>query len=192
MNDKVTDKKYFLARSGETFGPYDQRELGRLRESGAYRGYTWFWDPAHPGWQAIDPAPAAPRIAPESAPPPAATATATAAHPAVPLRSFPGISALCLGPHAIQAGTLQKVTDGGCEFVSDTEGSAAAFAIQCLVRLNLADPTGRSMNVQARVGSVYRRNGRWHLRLNWQGCPAILEENRGPEPLRSTVSNPVA
>lgn len=197
----MSHTNYYLARSGETFGPFTLQEIERLRESGEYQKFSWFWDSSRsrPDWQPIDPPPAPPRPAATERPIALAGDSARVAEPARRAPSaagesrsaFPceGISALCFNAGQLQAGTLAQATESGCEFVSASTQGSPAFQARARVRLQLADASGRSMTLSARVAKTTRKGGRWHYQLFWKRCPEIIKTIQAPE-AHETISNP--
>jgi hypothetical protein len=102
---------------------------------------------------------------------------ATDARKAPVLRGYdvPWIEALCHDSRNVIAGKLTQVTDAGCELLCPQSPTAPAFGSQSRVILNLLDPkSGQAMNVAARLGGVSRRDGRWSLRVLWDGCPELI------------------
>ncbi len=219
MSQFKNDKKYYLARAGRAHGPLDQAELERLRDSGDYGKYTWFWDPARPSWQAIDPPPppplptptptqAQPQVQPpapivpasrpstqtshENSAAPAATESWPTARPVTRADQLsPGwIDVLGIHNSGMLTGRLQRVTDGGCELVTAPNQTRPTIATGSSMILNLVDRRGRSMNVRARVSEILHQDGAWTLLLNWRRTPLILEEIQAPGRHTATVSNP--
>lgn len=180
----MSDPSYFLARSGETYGPFTLGEIEKFRETGEYRKFSWLWDPspAAPGWKPVDPPPPPPRVRTDG------RAGNGRARPSAP--PIQGVSALCFDAGRLQAGILVGATESGCDFISSSPTDGPLFSPRRVVRLHLADEKGRSMEVTARVGSVRLDAGRWHYRIQWKRCPGILKKI---EPLENseTASNPV-
>jgi hypothetical protein len=182
----MTGEGYFLAKAGEIFGPYTETDIENLRESGEYQRYTWVWDTRKPGWQPTDPTPVAPQApvskVPMAAPmdTPAAPAPVQAQAPTRTPAVRPNIdvghlSVLCYDHHQVLSGTLVHISEGGCEFISETLESGPAFMIQVPISMNLLDQrSGQSMTVRSRVAEVARKDGRWHYRLFWKKCPEII------------------
>lgn len=161
-------KNYFLAKSGKTFGPFDQVQIEKMRLSGQYEEYTWVWDPGSHAWEAIDPAPAAPHFA---------TPTLNPASEEQRSRSIDasGIQVVCFNHLSALSGSLNQVTDAGCEFSTQMGTTEPEFQVKLPVSLHLFDTkTSRSMKVNGRVGRVERRDGRWHYRIHWKNCPELI------------------
>lgn len=187
----MANNGYFLARAGEIFGPYSEKEIENLRESGEYQRYTWIWDQSKPNsnWAPIDPTPMAPPQAPgsnvpTSAPPDGPRATPVAAPGPIPTRTQTAqanidvrhLSVLCYDHHQVLSGTLVHVSDGGCEFISDNFETTPVFMTQVPISMNLLDKqSGQTMTVRSRVAEVARKDGRWHYRLFWKKCPEIID-----------------
>ncbi|MFL5814311.1 MAG: hypothetical protein ACJ763_12090 [Bdellovibrionia bacterium] len=184
-------KPFFLAKSGQIFGPFERSEIETLRESGDYEKYTWFWDETVARWQPIDPPPAPPRsvsqpgrsqdVATPSAPQAQAATAPAQSSWSVSEAKLRSISVLCHDQQTVASGTLAHVTDAGCEFIVQTQGhghsTSPEFQTKLPVLLHLLDLTsGRSMNVSGRVGKVERRDGAWVYRIHWKHCPQLLSE----------------
>lgn len=182
-------KPFFLAKAGQTYGPFDRSEIETLRESGDYEKYTWFWDETVARWQPIDPPPAPPRAstrveshAPSAQPASAHAAPQVQAAPAqsawsVSEEKLRSISVLCHDQQTVTSGTLAHVTDAGCELIVHGHATSPEFQTKLPVLLHLLDmPSGRSMNVSGRVGKVERRDGAWVYRIHWKHCPQLLSE----------------
>lgn len=188
----MSQPRYFLAKSGETFGPFTLGEIECLRETGEYQRYSWLWDPtrAGTGWQPVDPPPPAPPLL-EGTPGEASPEARGASPRAAPALSPPvkGISALAHDSRRLLAGELTQVTESGCELIGGSDEDAPAFSTGACLRLQLADPGGRSMTVSARVGKVARRAGHWRYQLFWRRYPAILKGGQAPAS-RESISNP--
>jgi len=86
-----------------------------------------------------------------------------------------GIQALCHDQRSMLAGAIRGVDDRGCEFLGPSEGDTPVFPKKTLVILNLIDEaSGKTQNLQVRLGGVSRREGRWSYRLQWEETPEIL------------------
>jgi hypothetical protein len=185
-------KPFFLAKSGQIYGPFERSEIESLRESGEYEKYTWFWDETVARWQPIDPPPAPPRAsgrtsvhtenhAPSAQPASAHAAPQVQAAPqnawSVSEEKLRSISVLCHDQQTVASGTLAHVTDAGCEFIVQGHSTSPEFQAKLPVLLHLLDlPSGRSMNVSGRIGKVERRDGAWVYRIHWKHCPQLLSE----------------
>lgn len=111
-----------------------------------------------------------------AAPAPAASARATRQA----LRGFdvPGIDALLHDSRSVISGKLMQVTDAGCDLICPDSVVAPTFGSQSSIVLNLLDPaTGRSQNVSARLSGMRRGDGRWSLKVQWQGCPELVVQH---------------
>lgn len=168
-------RNYFLAKGGKTVGPFSQTEIEKMRLSGKYEEYTWVWDETVSRWEAIDPAPLPPSVS--------ANATSNqATAPVAPQRdrrshSFAAqqIQAVCFNHLTALSGSLDQVTDAGCEFSTQMGSTEPEFQVQLPISLHLYDTkTSRSMKVMGRVGRVERRDGRWHYRIHWKNCPELI------------------
>jgi hypothetical protein len=185
-------KPFFLAKSGQIYGPYDRTEIETLRESGEYEKYTWFWDDGIARWQPIDPPPASPRASARTQPQPHAPAAQQQQQPQAHVQAQPqampsqwsvsserlrSISVICHDHQSVVTGTLANVTEGGCEFIATSKSTAPEFQEKLPILLHLLDlPTGKSMNVSGRVGHIERRDGTWVYRIRWKHCPQILSD----------------
>jgi hypothetical protein len=192
-------KPFFLAKSGQIYGPYDRNEIESMRETGEYEKYTWFWDDAIARWNPIDPPPASPRASahaasahkPEtkSAAQPSSSSPSHDQQPShQPAAASPAwsvsedrlrlISVLGHDHQNVANGHLAHVTDGGCEFIVTSHATSPDFQAKLPIFLHILDvPTGRSMNVSGRVGRVERRDGAWVYKIHWKRCPQILTED---------------
>jgi hypothetical protein len=189
------NKPFFLAKSGQIYGPFERTEIETLRESGEYEKYTWFWDDSIARWQPIDPPPAPPRATAHSEPLHAPSAHSSTAHTTAPSVSQPqaapaqqsqwsvsqeklrSISAICHDHHNVASGTLANVTDAGCEFIVQSRSTSPEFQAKLPILLHLLDlPSGRSMNVAGRIGRIDRRDGAWVYRIHWKHLPQLLSE----------------
>lgn len=91
-------------------------------------------------------------------------------------RMQPDIQAICHNFRNVMSGSLARVTESGCEFISP-HVSNPGFGTRNEVLLNLLDPkTGRSMNVSATVRRVSRAQGSWIYLLDWEKCPELKGE----------------
>jgi hypothetical protein len=180
-------KPFFLAKSGQIYGPYERSEIETLRESGDYEKYTWFWDETVARWQPIDPPPAPPRtvsqpsrsqdVATPSAPQAQVAPAPAQSAWSVSEQKLRSISVLCHDQQTVASGTLAHVTDAGCEFIVQGHSTSPEFQTKLPVLLHLLDlPSGRSMNVSGRVGKVERREGAWVYKIHWKHCPQLLSE----------------
>lgn len=172
----MTNQEYFLAKAGQTFGPYTEEEVQNLRESGEYQKYTWVWAPGKAGWEPIDPTPAAMPLPP----------TRSGGAPKAPsdMSTTPGtrkdfnlknMSVVCYDHHQVVSGNLTHISEGGCEFISDNFETTPAFMLQVPISMNLLDSSnGQTMTIRGRVAEVARKDGRWHYRIFWKKCPEIL------------------
>src|SRR5581483_10104893 len=51
--------KVFLAKAGKISGPYTEHDVEAMSESGQLERFAWVWRSTTPGWQPLDPMPAA-------------------------------------------------------------------------------------------------------------------------------------
>ncbi|MCM2278522.1 MAG: hypothetical protein NDJ89_10650 [Oligoflexia bacterium] len=179
----------FLGRAGKKFGPYTHAEIQALRESGELASYSWIWEDAA-GWKPLDcPPPEPASVSDEEVPSPPSDAPTTAS--AAPTRTPAPARApapatrvsearslafdvICHDFHQVLSGKLQRVTDTGCELVSEEE-NGPQFNRRGTLVLNILDPaTGRATNAHARLSSVSRVDGKWVCRLQWERCPELI------------------
>lgn len=189
--------RIFLARSGNTYGPFTEEDIRKMREQGGLSTYTWIWTRGAQHWTPLDPPPPPPfenseprsksphpAHAPTEAQPQAPTQTqqprpepqpdnvirAAFKPKLVPTRE---LEAACHDSRHIISGKLQRISDIGCELVCEN-GEGPAFGQSAPLQLNLLDPaTGRSVTVSARLEGVTRKNGHWAYELRWDQCPEI-------------------
>jgi len=183
--EAASQKQIYLGKEGQTFGPYSESDFEALKTSPEYRTYAWIWDTHNPQWRPLEPTP------PPSPPPLPSTRPLTLVHsnpemdsPRVPefhgnqpstSRDFSGFVALCHDFRSLANGVLKKVTDAGCEFVSEQEHPGSVFSPNSKLILNLLDPQShRSVTVSVRMDKVGRRNGKWHYQLRWKKCPQLV------------------
>ena len=179
----------FLAKGGQTYGPYTVEEFEEIKASPDFKSYTYIWDgrETNADWKPMELPPVIPikRKAGPGAPPPDAShpalansAPSIAAPPVAPILKgydVPGIEALCHDSHSAISGKLSGVTDAGCELVTTGARSEPAFGATAQVILNLLDPkSGRSMSVPARLSGVLRKDGKWSYQVQWKGCPELI------------------
>jgi hypothetical protein len=162
------NKPFFLAKAGQTYGPFDRNEIEALRESGEYEKYTWFWDQSMARWAPIDPPPGPPVALAEH------QATFSSIVPDTRLKS---VSVICHDHQNVVSGTLANVTDAGCEFVVSSHSSSPDFQSQLPILMHLLDlKSGQSMNVSGKLGRIERRSGNWVYRIHWKRCPELLND----------------
>lgn len=176
-------KRFFLAKAGQTYGPFDRNEIETLRESGQYEKYTWFWDQDVARWQAIDPPPAPPSVAAQSP----STSTSQQQHQPQPSQSLSvsqdvlrGISAICHDQQSVLSGVLSNVSDAGCEFLCDSHSASPELQTKISIFLHLFETSSRrSIKVTGRVGRIDRRNGQWVYRIHWKKIPQLFQRSSG-------------
>jgi hypothetical protein len=57
---EAEDRKFYLGKNGEIFGPLSSPDFQALLDSGELKNYSWFWDTQTTGWNAVDPMPGNP------------------------------------------------------------------------------------------------------------------------------------
>lgn len=78
----------------------------------------------------------------------------------------PEISALCYDRRRVLSGALTAITREGCEFRGFSRASAAPFAPDSRIVLNLfSSSAGRSLSLLAEVASITRDPSGWILQL---------------------------
>lgn len=160
----------YLARSGQTYGPFNEEQIQSMRKSGEFENYTWFWDGKGSDWHAIDPPPPAPTQKESLKEKTEAKTQAWTG------RLQPDIQAICHNFRNIMSGSLARVTENGCEFISP-HATHPGFGTRNEVLLNLLDTrTGRSMNVSATIRRVSRAQGSWIYLIDWEKCPELMGE----------------
>lgn len=168
---------FYLARDGKNTGPFTSDQIESMRGSGELSGFQWMWDPSIGNWMPLGAPPA---------PPSTASTASTAETPSA--RKSPSkekqerrakadrvIEAVCHDNHALVSGTLDAMTESGCELLVESAEAGQVFSKRVPVRLNLLDPkTGESTDISARLEGVSRKDGRWAYRLRWDSLPDLL------------------
>lgn len=170
----------YLAKNGETIGPFTAEEFEAIRQSGKIREYSAIFDSRSNSWQPLEAAPPPPPSFAPAPEVPSARGTAElappAARPTLSRKPTRAIEALCHNRRDILSGSLDRLSDAGCDFLAvESDGAGPRFAEKGPVLLNLLDPaTGESINVQARMLEAARAKEGWIYRLGWQSCPEFL------------------
>jgi len=160
-------REYYLAKSGEIFGPYSPEQFQDLLNTGALLKFSWFWDTEQSEWKPIDPAPVTSPLNKEKP----LTSGAKAAS---------RIEALCFDGVSVASGRLDRITALGCDFIEAHGEVSPRFALNSSVTLDLLDPeSGRSMSVRARLVAAAASEGRWRYQLQWPECPALCARAAG-------------
>lgn len=185
----------YLSRDGQVYGPITASALERMRELGQLAQYPWIWDAAGARWlptvpapaggpaTGSTPAPAAPASGKPAVTPVPASARVAAAPPAAPVaeqlerlaRSGGEIFGICHDGRSFVGGKVLRASASGCVLDAGEAGEAPGFAVGQKPRLNLLDEArGISVNADVVVEAVARQGGRWEIRLQWSGLPAML------------------
>lgn len=152
-------KVIYLGRGGRAHGPFPADKLEQMRLTGEIEQYTYLWDESAREWRNLDPMPPAPGTA--------------------PARRKGGTSlelteAICHDHNAVVAGTLENVSDAGCELVSVDHADTPKLALNSALVLNVLDAAGdKAMNVRASLSDVSRRGGAWVYRIRWAQRPSF-------------------
>jgi len=150
-------KGIYLAKSGKIFGPFTQKDVDDLHSSGQIQTYSWMWKEEKNQWQALDPAPS------HSPHQPAKTSSSSISA---------GWEAICHNFKQIISGTLDTVTEMGCEIITQDRSAMPVLGQQAIVMLNLLEPkSGKCMNVKAQVAQVSKSAWGWVYRIKWNGIP---------------------
>lgn len=173
----------YLSRDGQSQGPFTDEQIRSMQESGEILKFQWIWKQGAASWQAIAPPPPPAPTTPVQAESPRAETSQVARAPepseaprkAAQVQTFDRkIEAVCHDRHQVVSGILERMTDEGCDLISEDE-HGPAFSKRTLLLLSLVDTeSGKSMNVHARLTQAQRRDGRWSYRLHWDECPALL------------------
>lgn len=151
------DKVIYLGKGGRAHGPFTTEKLEQLRLSGEIDQYTYIWEGGE--WKNLDPMPPAPGTAP--------TKRRSSG-------SLEMLEAVCHDHNAIVTGTLENVSDAGCELVSHEHADAPKLALNSTLVLNVLDSGGdKAMNVRALLSTVARRDGAWVYRIRWAQRPSF-------------------
>lgn len=169
-------KKNYFARWGKVFGPYNDDEVTRLHAEGKMSEFSWLWDERTHAWKALDPAPPALALREESnVAPIAATADRGIGS---------AIEVVCHNRHEYVSGTLQRMTETGCELLSWHPESYPTFNPQSPVFLSLLEvDSGEVRNIAAQICGVEREGAVWRYQIRWSQRPSF-----GPETLHQNFS----
>jgi hypothetical protein len=86
-----------------------------------------------------------------------------------------GYPVICHDYRSIVSGRIGEITDTGCELVSGVDTPTPVFPQKTQVLINLLDePSGKSVNVSARLTGCVRRDGAWVYRIRWKQLPEFL------------------
>jgi hypothetical protein len=150
-------KPTYLSKGGKSFGPFDEKEMATLRSSGELDNFGFIWDARFRKWaplHELPPAPAMPQ--------------------AMACRS--GIQAIVHDRLHVITGSLEEVTDAGCELVTTERSHRPYFAPEARVLMNLLDPeSGRSTNLLGKLKGARLTAAGWRYELAWEGRPEALE-----------------
>ncbi len=156
----------YVARFGKVYGPFTGNEIEKFQASGKIHDYSWIWDPKKKEWKALDAAP--PPLFEESEVP----GVASKLHGKG--ASADRLAAICHDFRKVVRGMAAKMTETGCELVSEAKSISPAFAKKADVQLNLLDEkSGRQINVVARVCGVSKSRAGWGYQLRWQERPTV-------------------
>jgi hypothetical protein len=154
--------KIFLGKKGKVYGPYTQDEFDKLHATGEIQTFTFVWHHDSQAWTPLEALP----------PPPEGVNTAT--HSRSKGISWTEIQAVCHNFQSIVCGTLDSITETGCNLLSDESSDYPMLALKCSAILNLMDPKhGKSINVKTQLFGVTRENHKWVYRLRWEGIPTF-------------------
>ncbi len=157
MANKET-KIYYLGRGGRAHGPFTQVAFEKMRLSGEIDQYTYQWDESSKDWLNLDPKPPAVGVTLPS--------KRRAGH------SLENSEAVCHDRNEVVIGTLENISDAGCELVSDEHSAAPKLGLNSPLILNVT--TGeKAMNVRASLSSVEHRGNAWIYRLRWAEIPSL-------------------
>jgi hypothetical protein len=152
-------KVIYFGRGGKAHGPFPAEKLEQLRLTGEIDQYTYLWDEASRQWRNLDPMPPALGSAP------AKKRAGT---------SLEMTEAVCHDHCSMVTGTLENLTDAGCELVSHEHTVTPKLALHSPLVLNVTDPAGeQAMSVKASLSSVSRRDGAWVYCIRWAQLPSF-------------------
>lgn len=178
----MNQNAYYLARDGKNSGPFTKDEIESMRGKGELRSFHWMWDPSMGNWMPLSAPPSPPGAAEtqrDESPTPTPSPTPEAAQPqkrvAVRKAVERTIEAVCHDNRSLVSGTIEALTEYGCELLVEDHEAGPVFSKRIPLRLNLLDPnTGESTDISAQLEGVSRRDGRWAYRLRWESCPELL------------------
>lgn len=180
--------EYFLGRGGDVFGPYTKTEIDKLKASGEFNKYSWFWGPQNESWVAINPPPKPPKMQRGGAAS-LSDAEARAQASLEPVRKHKKtedeiervatrLQAVCHIGNRIVSGIVQDANAKGFLLMSrDYPESIPPFSKGCDVKINLLDDvSGLTENHQGKFTGLGRRDSLWELHFKWEKLPKLLSK----------------
>jgi hypothetical protein len=159
-------KKIYLSKNGTVFGPFSEKDILNLKESGELEKFTWKCVDLAQGWVPVSPPPPPPLL-----PPNVSQESSLDQNDQI-------WTVICHNFKTIVSGTLKDMNREGCTLtqVSPSSKSVPLFRSGSRVNVNLLDNrTDRSENVQAVVHMAVKWEGCWDYRLRWLSVPQLLQ-----------------
>src|SRR5580765_515134 len=145
------DRGTYLGKQGKIYGPFDDEEMKRLRDTGEIQSYAYVWKAENDAWEPLELPP----------PPPKAIGKQSGAVKALEALCYDSIRALV-------SGVLKNVSKNGCELVCKDEADSPSLAMRSLLKMNVLEPkTGKSVNMKVRVSESSRKDGCWIYHVRW-------------------------
>jgi len=189
-------KHIYLAKSGRVKGPITSTEFQAIKDSGKLNRFSWIWDGQNEAWKPIDPPPPPltdleyfdasssnenlQGIPNDSSIPRPRSGLNLKSVKTISQSRVKGVQAICHDFKEVVSGTLNSVSNMGCEFVSDSDSHSHSpspkFSKRCQVQLNLLDSkSGKSVSVNGKmIGAVHSENG-WTYQINWMELPVLFQ-----------------
>ena len=154
--------KIFLGKKGKVHGPFTREEFEKLHTSGEIQNFTFIWDNDSQNWNPLEALPP---------PPDGQNTSSKTKNKGV---SWSELHVVCHNFQNVVCGTLDSVTETGCDLLSEDAADYPMLALKCSTILNLMDPKqGKSINVKAMLFDVTRQDHKWVYRLRWDGIPSF-------------------
>jgi hypothetical protein len=184
----------YLAKAGKVLGPFDQKQITEMKNSGEFYKFEWMWDGQSPDWSPVprqltsppslpEPSKTITRIsvdqtathdAKKSAPTPVAVSAKGASfHGADIKTSAKTFCAVLFDTRLTIGGEVSQAHSRGGKFISTpTHQVPVSKGSNALLDL-LDEATDRSTKIQTSVTSVSRMGDRWVLELEWSAMPLL-------------------
>lgn len=169
-------KSTYLARFGKVFGPFSDEEIEGFQASGKINEYFWIWNEQSALWKPLDPPPAP--LTPSAGANVYEFAPEGELGPSPKELGFPktsgSVPVVCHNYKAVLSGKLQRMTETGCELLSEHGSFTPTFVNRSTIVMNLLDAgSGKLMNVSGRICAVKRMERGWSYQIRWEQRPEI-------------------
>lgn len=176
------EKTVYLSRENKVFGPYSLTEVDRLKTTGEYIKFFWFWDGSTDDWVPANPPPPLPVGAAQPAKQPAkGLAKELERHversDRAPFANAGVFRVICHDFRDLVSGTLVEISQKSCLLLTPAPHSGLPTIRKgrkvWLSMLN--ESSNQSENIEGTVSDTRRRQtGEWEYVIEWSRIPELL------------------